>query len=71
MVDELLDQEGLEVDPVDRLDKETPLHKAVKYANTLDAEVGEMIVEMLLEAGADPRYFLRLSLPPLPSRFSH
>lgn len=69
MVEELLDQEGLEVDPVDRLDKETPLHKAVKYANTLDAECGEMIVEMLLDAGADPRYFLRLPLPPPPPTF--
>ena len=58
MVEELLDQEGLEVDPVDRMEKETPLHKAVKYANTTDAEGGEMIVELLLEAGADPRYFL-------------
>ncbi|KAI9833055.1 MAG: hypothetical protein M1819_003888 [Sarea resinae] len=58
VLDMLLDQEGLEVDPLDRLEKDTPLHKAVRYTNGLskgDWEVGNGIVELLLDAGADPR----------------
>lgn len=55
----LLDQEGVEVDPVDRLEKDTPLHKAVRFVNGLVKEewdAGASIVELLLDAGADPRY---------------
>ena len=58
MLDTLLDQEGLEVDPVDRLEKDIPLHKAVRFVNGLDKnewEAGASIVELLLDAGADPR----------------
>ncbi|RPB21930.1 ankyrin [Terfezia boudieri ATCC MYA-4762] len=54
-LDHLLDQEGFEVDPLDKLEKETPLHKAVKYANYKDQQVGAEVVELLLDAGADPR----------------
>ena len=55
----LLDQEGVEVDPVDRLEKDTPLHKSVRFVNGLakeEWEAGASIVELLLDAGADPRY---------------
>lgn len=55
VLDHLLDQEGLEVDPINRMEKETPLHKAVQYANK-EKEHGLEIVEMLIDAGADPRY---------------
>lgn len=59
VLDTLLDQEGLEVDPVDRLERDTPLHKAVRFVNGLEKgewEAGASIVELLLDAGADPRY---------------
>lgn len=55
----LLDQEGVEVDPLDRLEKDTPLHKAVRFVNGMakeDWEAAASIVELLLDAGADPRY---------------
>ena len=55
VMNELLDVEFLEVDPLSRRDKETPLHGAVRYANEREAELGEAIVKMLVEAGADPR----------------
>lgn len=55
MLDLLLDQEGLEIDELCRLQKETPLHKAVQYNNTGDVNVGFHIVEILLDAGCDPR----------------
>lgn len=58
VLDVLLDQEGLEVDPVDRLEGDTPLHKAVRFTNGLSKdswEAGKAIVELLLDAGADPR----------------
>ena len=60
VLDLLLDQEGLEVDPIDRLEADTPLHKAVRFVNGLSRsewEAGSSIVELLLDAGADPRYF--------------
>lgn len=59
VLDTLLDQEGLEVDPIDRLDGDTPLHKAVRFVNGLSKEEwesGASIVELLIDAGADPRY---------------
>lgn len=68
MLDTLLDQEGLEVDPVDRLEADIPLHKAVRFVNGLSKdewEAGASLVELLLDAGADPRSVL--SLPPLTS----
>ena len=58
VLDRLLDQEGLEVDPIDRLENDTPLHKAVRYANEQDPSnwaAGAAVVELLLDAGADPR----------------
>lgn len=58
MLDLLLDQEGLEVDPIDRLEADTPLHKAVRFVNGLsksDWETGASLIELLLDAGADPR----------------
>lgn len=60
VLDLLLDQEGLEVDPIDRLEADTPLHKAVRFVNGLSRsewEAGSSIVELLLDAGADPRCF--------------
>ena len=61
----LLDQEGVEVDPVDRLEKDTPLHKSVRFVNGLakeEWEAGASIVELLLDAGADPRYGIPFAL---------
>ena len=58
VLDALLDVEGLEVDPLDRMESDTPLHKSVRFVNTLgkeDWEAGGSIVELLLDAGADPR----------------
>ncbi len=52
----LLDQEGVEVDPVERLEGDTPLHRAVRWCNGLEGKGGgREVVELLLDAGADPR----------------
>ena len=59
VLDHLLDQEGLEVDPLDRMDGDTPLHKAVRFVNKLEKaewHSGAQFVELLVDAGADPRY---------------
>jgi hypothetical protein len=59
VLDLLLDQEGLEIDELDRMEKDTPLHKAVRYTNSLssqDWEVGQQIADILVDAGCDPRY---------------
>ncbi len=55
VMNELLDVEFLECDPLTRRDKETPLHTAVRYANERELELGEAMVKMLCEAGGDPR----------------
>ena len=67
-LDILLDQEGLEVDPVNRLEQDTPLHKAIRFINELQSEQWDSastIVELLLDAGADPRSALPAPLKTL------
>jgi len=54
-MDELLNIEFLECDPLSRRDKETPIHSAVKYANEREVELGEAMAKMLIDAGGDPR----------------
>jgi ankyrin repeat protein len=69
VIDILLDQEGLEIDDVDRMEQDTPLHKAVRYVNSLDksdwAGHGHPIVEILLDAGCDPRIRNKAKLKPI------
>jgi hypothetical protein len=68
VLDVLLDQEGLEIDEIDRMEKDTPLHKAVRYVNTLtkgEWESGHPIVEILLDAGCDPRIRNKAKLKPM------
>ena len=63
-MDMILDQEGVEVDPRDRMDRDTPLHQAVRFVNGRSREEWEeakALPELLLDAGADPR-----SVPWLP-----
>ncbi|KAF7925942.1 hypothetical protein EAE99_005977 [Botrytis elliptica] len=56
IVNELLDVEGLECDPINR-NGETPLHCAIRWVNdTRDNwTAGVELVEMMLEAGSDNR----------------
>ncbi|KAF7954462.1 hypothetical protein EAE96_005583 [Botrytis aclada] len=56
IVNELLDIEGFECDPINR-NGETPLHSAVRWVNdTRDNwSAGLELVEMMLEAGSDNR----------------
>ncbi|KAH8719218.1 ankyrin repeat domain-containing protein [Phaeosphaeriaceae sp. PMI808] len=69
VLDILLDQEGLEIDEIDRLEQDTPLHKAVRFVNSLDkkewAPHGHPIVEILLDAGCDPRIRNKAKLKPV------
>ncbi|KIX06428.1 uncharacterized protein Z518_04404 [Rhinocladiella mackenziei CBS 650.93] len=55
VMDELLNIEFLECDPLTRRDKETPIHCAVKYANEREVELGQAMAKMLIDAGGDPR----------------
>ncbi|OJJ47586.1 hypothetical protein ASPZODRAFT_131121 [Penicilliopsis zonata CBS 506.65] len=54
-MDSLFDIQYFECDPLTRMDKDTPLHTAVRYANEKDAELGLAMIEMMCEAGCDPR----------------
>src|SRR5690349_7884776 len=69
VLDILLDQEGLEIDEIDRMEKDTPLHKAVRYVNSLNqsewTSVGSPIVDILLDAGCDPRIRNKAKLKPV------
>ncbi|KAL8673920.1 MAG: hypothetical protein Q9168_001667 [Polycauliona sp. 1 TL-2023] len=68
VLDTLLDQENLEVDPLDRLERDTPLHKAVRFINTLSSsqwESASSITDLLIDAGADPRIRNKAKLKPM------
>ena len=55
----LLDQEGFECDPTNKIDGDTPLHAAVRWANQQPESNKEFVhglIEMMLEAGSDPMY---------------
>lgn len=59
VLDMLLDQEGVEIDGVEKRDGDTCLHRGVRYTNSLsqeDWEDGARVVEILIDAGCDPRY---------------
>ena len=58
ILDIILDQEGVEIDGQERREGDTCLHKAVRYANSLDTadwEHGKAVVDILVDAGCDPR----------------
>jgi len=58
VIDALLDQPGFECDPVNRVERDTPLHSAIRWINSEPAEqreYGNSLVEMMLEAGSNPR----------------
>lgn len=69
VLDIILDQEGVEIDNIDRMEHDTPLHKAVRYVNTLNKSdwesAGHPIVDILLDAGCDPRIRNKAKLKPL------
>ncbi|KAG6020498.1 hypothetical protein E4U40_006053 [Claviceps sp. LM458 group G5] len=54
----LLDQPSFECDPLNRLDRDTPLHTAIRWLNTQPPSqqpFGFALIEMMLEAGSNPR----------------
>lgn len=58
VIDMLLDQEGFECDPLTDREGDTPLHCVVRWINGASAQekdAGIGLVEMMLEAGNDPR----------------
>ncbi|KAJ5575465.1 hypothetical protein N7450_009364 [Penicillium hetheringtonii] len=55
VMDALFDIQYFECDPLTRLDNDTPLHVAVRYAAEKDKELGTEMVKMMCEAGCDPR----------------
>lgn len=61
----LLDQEGFECDPINRREGDTPLHSAVRWANEQSAENHEYsigLIDMMLEAGSDPKSVISMDL---------
>jgi len=62
VLDAILDQEGVEIDGQDRREGDTPLHSAVRFSNGLSTEErdrGQAVVDILVDAGCDPRYAFR------------
>jgi hypothetical protein len=50
------------------MEKDTPLHKAVRYTNSLDKgewEHGHSVVDILIDAGCDPRIRNNAKLKPI------
>lgn len=68
ILDILLDQAGLEIELTDRMEHDTPLHKAVRYANSLpqpEWPAATPVVDILLDAGCDPRVRNKAKLKPV------
>jgi len=58
IIDLLLDQPDFECDPITRLDADTPLHSAIRWLNSepvAQRPFGLALIEMMLEAGSNPR----------------
>ncbi|KFY84649.1 hypothetical protein V500_09137 [Pseudogymnoascus sp. VKM F-4518 (FW-2643)] len=58
IIDLLLDQEGFECDPINKREGDTPLHSAVRWVNEQSKEnheYGISLIDMMLEAGSDPK----------------
>ncbi|KAH8811435.1 hypothetical protein F5884DRAFT_782093 [Xylogone sp. PMI_703] len=58
IIDMLLDQEGFECDPINVREGDTPLHSVVRWINDQpesEWEYGRHLVDMMIEAGSDPR----------------
>lgn len=69
IIDLLLDQEGFECDPINPRDGDTPLHSAVRWINSLSQDKWESasgLIEMMLEAGNEPKYDSPLPIFPIP-----
>src|SRR5277367_4836230 len=69
IIDMLLDQEGFECDPINRMEGDTPLHSAIRYINSLDptpetSEFASKLISMMTEAGNDPRIKNKAKLTP-------
>lgn len=54
VLDEILDQDGIEIDPQNTKELDTPLHLTIRYAHD-EPEHGTFIAKNLVEVGADPR----------------
>lgn len=68
IIDALLDMPDFECDPVNRVEGDTPLHSAVRWINSepeAQREFGNALVEMMLEAGSNPRVKNKGGLTPL------
>ncbi|KAK4162514.1 hypothetical protein QBC43DRAFT_241169 [Cladorrhinum sp. PSN259] len=68
VIDALLDQEGFECDPISRIEGDTPLHTVIRWINQEPAqqrEFGNALVDMMLEAGSNPRVKNKGGLTPL------
>ena len=70
IIDLLLDQPDFECDPITRLDRDTPLHSAIRWLNAeppAQREFGRALIEMMLEAGSNPRVKNKGGLTPTSS----
>ena len=65
VMDLLFDIEFFECDPLTRVEQDTPLHLAVRYANEKDIHLGLAMIKMMCEAGCDPRVKNKSGLKPI------
>ncbi|KAM4065210.1 ankyrin repeats (many copies) domain-containing protein [Hirsutella rhossiliensis] len=68
IIDLLLDQPNFECDPVNRLEGDTPLHTVIRWLNAeppAQRPFGRALIDMMLEAGSNPRVRNKARLTPL------
>ncbi|KAJ5408428.1 hypothetical protein N7509_002311 [Penicillium cosmopolitanum] len=71
VMDALFDIQYFECDPKTRMDDDTPLHIAVRYANDKDRELGTEMVKMMCDAGCDPRVRNKFNQKPVELVFNN
>nr|POE88220.1 ankyrin repeat-containing protein [Quercus suber] len=67
VLDVILDQEGVEIDGKEKREGDTCLHKAVRFANEVGQQrwgQGNAVVDILVDAGCDPRIRNKAKLRP-------
>ncbi|KAK3068001.1 hypothetical protein LTR53_010517 [Teratosphaeriaceae sp. CCFEE 6253] len=68
VLDIILDQEGVEIDGQEKRDGDACLHRAVRFVNGLavgEWEAGRAVVDILVDAGCDPRIRNKAKLRPI------
>ncbi|ODV61669.1 ankyrin repeat-containing protein ANK1 ASCRUDRAFT_17917, partial [Ascoidea rubescens DSM 1968] len=64
IIDSILNYDNIEIDPINNLNNDSPLHLAITYSFD-DFNYGKFLAETLIDAGSDPRIKNRFDRKPI------